>query len=179
MSRTSTQCHLVARYQSRQEEVDWSLWYLPTQSTDTERTTSSFGWTTLKEKVAMDIFHYKRNDYLVIIDYYSRRIEIIQLTSLTSDCVTSRVKTVFTMHGIPDMVVSDSERQFISDEFMKFAKSWCFAQHTTNPYSPQGRSVYANYRRYKVANQCCWNWMGRSSDRHQELIVITLQTDKC
>ena len=44
-------------------------------------------------KVAMDIFHYKRNDYLVIIDYYSRWIEIKQLTSLTSDCVISRVKT--------------------------------------------------------------------------------------
>ena len=84
----------------------------------------------------MDIFHYKRNDYLVIIDYYSRWIEIKQLTRLTSDCVISRVKTVFTTHGIPDVVVSDNGRQFVSDEFRKFATSWCFAQHTTNPYSP-------------------------------------------
>ena len=89
------------------------------------------------EKVAMDIFHYKRNDYLVIIDYYSRWIEIKQLTSLTSDCVISHVKTVFTTHGIPDVVVSDNGRQFAWDEFRKFAKSWCFAQHTKNPYSPQ------------------------------------------
>ena len=78
------------------------------------------------EKVAMDIFHYKRNDYLVIIDYYSRWIEIKQFTSLTSDCVISRVKTVFTTHGIPDVVVSNNGRQFVSDEFRKFAKSWCF-----------------------------------------------------
>ena len=88
-------------------------------------------------KVDMDIFHYKRNDYLVIIDYYSRWIEIKQLTSLTSDCVISHVKTVFTTHGIPDVVVSNNGRQFVSDEFRKFAKSWCFARHTTNPYSPQ------------------------------------------
>ena len=60
------------------------------------------------EKVAMDIFHYKRNDYLVIIDYYSRWIEIKQLISLTSDYVISPVKTVFTTHDIPDVVVSDS-----------------------------------------------------------------------
>ena len=85
----------------------------------------------------MDIFHYKRNNYHVIIDYYSRWIEIKQLTSLTSDCVISRVKTVFTTHGIPDVVVSDNGRQFVSDAFRKFAKSWCFAQRTTNPYSPQ------------------------------------------
>ena len=32
------------------------------------------------EKVAIDIFHYKRNDYLIIIDYYSRWIGIKQLT---------------------------------------------------------------------------------------------------
>ena len=58
----------------------------------------------------MDIFHYKRNDYLVIIDYYSRWIEIKQLTSLTSDCVSSRVKTVFSTHGIPDVVLSRAVR---------------------------------------------------------------------
>jgi len=86
-------------------------------------------------KVGMDIFHYKRNDYLVIIDYYSRWIEIKQLTSLTSDCVISRVKTVFTTQCIPDVMVSDNGRQFVSVELRKFAKSWCFAQPTTN--SPQ------------------------------------------
>ena len=48
MSRTSSQCHLVARYQSRHKGVNRSLWYLPTQTTDTERTTSSSGWTTRK-----------------------------------------------------------------------------------------------------------------------------------
>ena len=91
----------------------------------------------MQKKVAMYIFHYRRNDYLVIIDYYSRWIEIKQLTRLTSDCVISRVKTLFTTHGIPDVVVSDNGRQFVSDEFRKFAKSWCFVQHTTNPYYPQ------------------------------------------
>ena len=89
------------------------------------------------EKIAMDIFQYKRKDYLVIIEYYSRWIEIKQLTSLTSDCLITRLKAVFTTHGIPDVVISDNGRQFVSDEFRKFAKSWCFIQQTTNPYSPQ------------------------------------------
>ena len=89
------------------------------------------------EKIAMDIVQYKRTDYLVIIDYYSRWIQSKQLTSLTSDCVITRLKAVFTTHGIPDVVISDNGRQFVSDEFSKFAKSWCFIQQTTNPYSPQ------------------------------------------
>ena len=73
----------------------------------------------------------------MIINYYSRWIEIKQLTSLTSDCVITRLKAVFTTLGIPDVVMSDNGRQFVSDEFSKFAKSSCFYQQTTNPYSPQ------------------------------------------
>ena len=76
-------------------------------------------------------------DYLVIIDYYSRWIEIKQLTSLTSACVISRVKTVFITHGVPDVVVSDNGRQFVSDEFKRFVDEMCFTQHTTNPYFAQ------------------------------------------
>ena len=62
------------------------------------------------QKIAMDICQHKRNDFLVIIDYYSRWIEIKQLTSLTSACVISRVKAVFITHGVPDVVVSDNGR---------------------------------------------------------------------
>ena len=78
-----------------------------------------------------------KEEYLVVIDYYSRWIEIKQLTALTLDCVISHLKALFTTHGIPDVVVSDNGRQFVSDEFKRFAESWCFAQHTTNPYSLQ------------------------------------------
>ena len=86
-------------------------------------------------KVAMDIIlPTQRKDCLVIIDYYSRWIEIKQLTSLTSACVISRVKAVVITHGFPDVVVSDNGRQFVSDELKRFADEMCFTQQTTNPY---------------------------------------------
>ena len=128
------------------------------------------------ENVPMDIFHCKRNYYLVITDYYSRWIEIKQLTSLMSDCVISRVKTVFTTHGIPDVVVSDNGKQFISDEFRKFAKSWCFAQHTSK-FKPifsarelEGRANCAdseNIARYR-----------RTGDRSVELPCVAPQCNR-
>ena len=62
------------------------------------------------QNIAIDICQHKRNDYLVIIDYYSRWIEIKQLTSLTSACVINRVKAVFITHGVPDVVVLDNGR---------------------------------------------------------------------
>ena len=35
----------------------------------------------------------------------------------------------------------ENGRQFVLDEFRKFAKSWCFIQQTTNPYSPQDNGM--------------------------------------
>ena len=138
MLRTSSQCRLVARYQSRH---GLSIAVILADAIDRRRENNLFIRLNYPEdyvgKVAMDIFHYKRHDYLVIIDYYSRWIEIKHVTSLTPDCVISRVKNVFTTHGIPDLVVSDNGRQFDSDDFRKFAKSWCLAQHTIHPYSLQ------------------------------------------
>ena len=46
---------------------------------------------------------------------------------------------MFTTHGIADVVVSDNTRQFISDEFRKFAKSK--AHRTTKQYSPLQNGV--------------------------------------
>ena len=85
----------------------------------------------------MDICQHKRKYYLIIVYYYSRWIEIKQLTNLTSACVISRVKAVFITHGVPDVVVSDNGRQFVSDEFKRFADEICFTQQTTNPYFAQ------------------------------------------
>ena len=85
----------------------------------------------------MDICQPKRKAYLVIVDYYSRWIEIKHLTNLTSACVISRVKAVFITHSVPDVVVSDNGRQFVSGEFKRFADEICFTQQTTNPYFAQ------------------------------------------
>ena len=41
---------------------------------------------------------------------------------------------VFITHGVPDVVVSYNCRQFVSDEFKRFADETCFTQQTTNPY---------------------------------------------
>lgn len=37
------------------------------------------------QRVAADIFHWKRDNYLLIIDYYSRFIQIAHLSCLTAE----------------------------------------------------------------------------------------------
>ncbi|KAK7471570.1 hypothetical protein BaRGS_00035798 [Batillaria attramentaria] len=72
-----------------------------------------------------------------MVDYYSRFIEIVQLSNLTSSLVVSKLKTLFARHGIPETVVSDNATQFSSSEFQDFARSWNFCHVTSSPHFPQ------------------------------------------
>ena len=89
------------------------------------------------QKVAIDIFEWKKASYLLIVDYYSRYIEIAKLSRLTSAEVIIHMKPIFARHGIPKKAISDNEPQFSSHEFSKFASTYCFEHVTSSPYFPQ------------------------------------------
>ncbi|UYV67206.1 K02A2.6-like [Cordylochernes scorpioides] len=60
------------------------------------------------QKVGMDLFHYEGSEYLVVVDYFSRFIEVVRLTKLSSEAVVDHCKAIFARHGIPDIVISDN-----------------------------------------------------------------------
>ena len=64
------------------------------------------------ERVGTDLFELNGKQYILIADYYSRYPEVIRLTSTTSASVISAMKSVFSQHGIPHTVVSDSGPRF-------------------------------------------------------------------
>ena len=90
------------------------------------------------QKLGTDLFEWKKNTYLLIIDYYSRYIEISRLSQLTAAQVVSHTKSIFARHGIPDVVVSDNGPQYSSETYRQFAKDYEFAHCTSSPYYPQG-----------------------------------------
>lgn len=60
------------------------------------------------EKLGMDILTYKAKDYLAIIDYYSKWIEIKVLKHKDSNTIIKILKSIFSTHGIPKIIVSDN-----------------------------------------------------------------------
>ena len=90
------------------------------------------------KKVATDLFEWKKSTYLLIVDYYSRWIEICLLQSLTSPSVVQHTKSIFARHGIPDEVISDNGPQYASQQYTKFAEDYGFVHKTSSPYHPQG-----------------------------------------
>ena len=89
------------------------------------------------QKVATHLFEWKKGHYLLIVDYFSRWIEIARLEQTTSRCVIEHTKSLFARHGIPEVVVSDNGPQYSSDMFSQFAKDYGFLHVTSSPHYPQ------------------------------------------
>ena len=88
------------------------------------------------QRVGVDLFSHKSKNYLVMCDYYSRWIEVLNLTSTTSIAIICRMKDVFARFGIPCEIVSDNGPQFVSAEFADFATKYSFHHVTSSPYLP-------------------------------------------
>ena len=92
---------------------------------------SSHPW----ERIATDLFELNAKVYLT--DYYSRWFEIKELCNETSQVVSQALKELFTIHGIPDLIISDNGPQYSADSFREFATKYGFVHTTSSPRYPQ------------------------------------------
>ena len=69
------------------------------------------------QKVASDLFEWNKQQYLLVIDYRSRFIEVECLSSTTSSEVIIQMKKMFARHGIPQCMITDNGPQYSSSEF--------------------------------------------------------------
>ena len=118
-------CPQCIKHQSQQVEP-----LIPTQL-------PSLPW----QRVAADIFHWKGDNYMLIVDYYSRFIEIAHLDHMTAEEVISRTKSIFARHGIPEELISDNGPQFSSHSFLKFSQEYGFDHITSSPLFPQSNGA--------------------------------------
>jgi transposase InsO family protein len=87
--------------------------------------------------VGTDLFELNKNNYLLVVDYFSRYPEVVKVTSTTSASIIAVLKSIFARHGIPEIVRSDNGPQYSSAEFMSFASSYGFQHITSSPKFPQ------------------------------------------
>ena len=90
------------------------------------------------QKVGADLFELKGIKYLLLVDYFSRYIEVVKLSSTTSGTIISVLKGIFSRYGIPERLISDNGPQFASREMKIFSVSYGFEHVTSSPHYPQG-----------------------------------------
>ena len=84
---------------------------------------------------------FKGKTFLVALDYYSRYLEVMELSRPTSFLVIAKLKSIFTRWGILLEVVSDNGPQFSSESFSNFTQSYGFKHTTSSLYYPQSNGL--------------------------------------
>jgi transposase InsO family protein len=91
--------------------------------------------------VATDMFFWNGDDYLLVVDYYSRFWEIFKVSSTKSAVIIDKMKTLFARHGIPEVIKSDNGPQYSCGQFAEFAKTWGFKHVTSSPLYPKSNGL--------------------------------------
>ena len=81
------------------------------------------------EVIATDLFQWSSGDYLLVVNYYSRFIEVELLENTTSSTVVHHTKLILARHGIPTVIISDNGPQFTAKEYQKFTRVGNRAYH--------------------------------------------------
>lgn len=89
------------------------------------------------QKLGADLFTLKGKMYLVVIDYYSRYVEVANISLTKSADVTVHLQSMFAHHGVPETLVTDNGPQFAAHSFSTFAANYGFKHVTSSPKFPQ------------------------------------------
>ncbi|XP_013407625.2 uncharacterized protein K02A2.6-like [Lingula anatina] len=87
-------------------------------------------------EVGCDIFDFGAKKYLLLIDYYSKYIDVVELNAATTTATINAMRYVFSCHGIPLKIRSDNGPQFSSCEFKQFCKVYDIEHMTSSPQYP-------------------------------------------
>ena len=88
------------------------------------------------EKVGVDLFDWNNKNFLVVVDYYSKYIEIAEMSKTIGVLVIGKLKGIFARHGIPSEIFSDNGLPFNSNELANFGKEYGFRHVTSSPSYP-------------------------------------------
>ena len=93
------------------------------------------------QKIAVDLFVLDKQDYVVIVDYYSKFFEVSHLPNSKSKTVINHIKPHLARYGIPEIIISDNGPEFSSHEFEELAKHYGFKHITSSPTYSQSNGL--------------------------------------
>lgn len=97
------------------------------------------------QRIHIDYAMKEGNNFLVIVDAYSKWPEIIQTTSTTSEKTIEMLQDQFNHWGNPEVLVSDNGTQFTSALFAQFLQKRGIKHLRSSPYFPQSQGQAERY----------------------------------
>ena len=96
-------------------------------------------------KIGADLCELHGRMLLIVTDYYSNFISVKRLNSTTTTAVSKQLMNLFSIHGIPKIIMTDNATQFSSFEFKSFTSELDIEHITSSPHYPQSNGKADNY----------------------------------
>ncbi|XP_068756228.1 uncharacterized protein [Montipora capricornis] len=88
-------------------------------------------------KIGADLFEFKQEHYLVLVDYYSDWIEFDKMRDQTATETIALLLKQFPRRGLPDEIVTDCGKNFYSKEFSQFCQRKQIKHTKSSPHHHQ------------------------------------------
>ena len=96
-------------------------------------------------KLATDLFHFKGDSYLLLVDYTSQFPIIHKLRSVIGQHIADHFKQIFAEYGWPDTIVSGNGPCYTSDIFKELMKEYQVNHITSLPHYQQSNGLVVKY----------------------------------
>ena len=124
-----------------------------------------YPWT----KVVTDIFHFKSDSYLLIVNYMSRFPVVHKLTSTTVQQVASQMKLIFSEYGWPETIVSTNGPCYSAETFTKLMTEYSVNHITSSPHYPQLNGLAEKY--VQIVKYLCYKAQEEGTDLYKSLMI--------
>ena len=91
--------------------------------------------------IESNLFELKGTNYLLLVDYFSRYLEVVKISSTSSHAVITAMKSILSRHGLPETLCSDNGPQFSSQEMAEFTSSHGIQHVTSSLYFPESNGM--------------------------------------
>ncbi|XP_058038754.1 uncharacterized protein K02A2.6-like [Ahaetulla prasina] len=79
--------------------------------------------------------------FLVVVDAFSKWLEIILMRSMTAEAVIAALRHLFATHGLPDTLVSDNGPQFTATQFEEYLADAGIRHALSAPFHPASNGL--------------------------------------
>lgn len=112
---------------------------------------------------------------LVIVDKFTKFIELFPLRAATTQQIASRVEEFICRHGVPTAISSDNGKPFVSKLWKNLLRRWSISERHTVPYRPAGQMVE---RHNGTVKQCIRAYCNehKNWDQHIPEIAFAMRT---
>ncbi|XP_055701692.1 uncharacterized protein K02A2.6-like [Phlebotomus papatasi] len=93
------------------------------------------------ERIHLDFFHFSGKEFLILVDSFSKYIDVFYMSSTSAKAVSDKLENFFKIFGFPTTIVTDNGPPFGSNGFKKFCEERDIALLHSPAYHPQSNGL--------------------------------------